>query len=134
MFNKSFITVKEEIKNENKEFNVASIKFIKRFESSSQNQKASPFQSFDTTFFGRKRTKIKLQATVDSRRKPKTRSWQRQKNVGTKSLPNCSTSLKRKQNMKEIVDTNVPSGKKVGRSMVSNTKYFTKVRSKFKDM
>ena len=50
MFGNFFKTVKEEIKNENKEFNVALIKFIKRFESFSQNQKVSAFRSFGTTF------------------------------------------------------------------------------------
>ena len=95
MFGNFFKTVKEEIKNENKEFNVALIKFIKRFESFSQNQKVSAFRSFGTTFFGRKRTKIKVQPTVVSRRKSKIGSRQRQNNVGTKSLPNRSISLKR---------------------------------------
>ena len=35
--------------------------------------------------------------------------------------------------MKEVVDMNVPSAKKTGRSMVSNKKHFTKSKSKFKD-
>ena len=114
MFDNFFKTVKEEIKYENKEFNVALIKFIKRFESFSQNQKVSAFQSFGATFFGRKRTKIKVQLTAVSRRKSKIGSRQRQNNVGTKSLPNRSISLKRKRNMKEIVNMNVPSAKKAG--------------------
>ena len=38
MFDNFFETVMEEIKNENKELNVALIKFIKRFESFSQTQ------------------------------------------------------------------------------------------------
>ena len=127
-----FKTAKEEIKNINKQFNVAFIKFIKRFESFSQNQKVSAFQSFDATFSFGKRSKIKVQPTAVSKRKSKIGSWQRQSNVGTKSLPNRPISLKRKHNMKEIVDINVPSAKKVGQSMVSNTKYFTKTKSKFK--
>ena len=134
MFRNFFKTVKEEMKNENKEFNVALIKYIKIFESFSQNQMVSAFQTFGTTFFGRKCTKIKAQPAAVSRRKFKLGSRQRQNNVGTKGLPNHSISLKRKHNMKEIVDMNVPSAKKAGRSMVSNTKYFTKARSKFKDI
>ena len=134
MFDNFFKTVKEEIKNENKELNVALIKFIKRFESFSQKQKVSAFQSFGTTFFRRKRTKIKVQPTAVSRKKSKISSRYRQNNVGTKCLPNRSINLKRKHNMKEIVDMNVPSAKKADRSMVSNTKYFTKTRSKFKDI
>ena len=35
--------------------------------------------------------------------------------------------------MKEVVDMNVPSAKKTGRSMVSNKKHFTKSKSEFKD-
>ena len=100
MFDNFFKTVKEKIKNENKEFNFALVKFIKRFESFSQNQKVSAFQSFGATFFGRKRTKIKVQPNAVSKKKSKIGSWQRQNNVGTKSLPNRSISLKRKHNMK----------------------------------
>ena len=134
MFGIFFKTVKE-IKNEEKELNVALIKFIKRFESFSQNQKVFAIQSFGTTFFGRKRTKIKVQPTAVSRRKSEIGSEQSQNNVGTnKSLPNRSISLKRKHNMKEIVDMNFPSAKKADRSMVSNTKYFTKARSKFREI
>ena len=134
MFDNFFKTVKEEIKNEKKEFNVALVKFIKRFESISQNQKVSAFQSFGTTFFGTKRTKIKVKPTAVSRRKSKIGCWQRQNNVRTKILPNRSISLKRKYKMKEIVDMNFLSAKKAGRSMVSNTKYFIKARSEFKDI
>ena len=36
--------------------------------------------------------------------------------------------------MKDIVDMNVPSAKKSGQSMVSNTKYYAKVKSKSKDI
>ena len=50
MFDNVFKAVKGEIKNEDKEFNVALIKFMKRFESFSQNQKVSAFQKFCTTF------------------------------------------------------------------------------------
>ena len=132
VFDNFFETVKDEIKNENKEFNVALIKFTKRFETLSQNQKDSAFQSFGTTCFGRKNTKIKVQPTAVSRRKSKIGS--RENNVRTSSLPNRSISLKRKHNMKEIFVMNVPFAKKAGRSMVSNTKYFTKARSKFKDI
>ena len=134
MFDNFFKTVKEEIKNENREFNVALVKFIKRFESFSQNQKVSAFQSFGTTFFGTKRAKIKVKPTAVSRRKSKIGCWQRQNNVRTKILPNRSISLKRKYKMKEIVDMNFLSAKKAGRSMVSNTKYFIKARSEFKDI
>ena len=112
-----FKTVKEGTKNENQELTIALIKFIKRFESFSQNQKVSAFQSFGSTFFGIKQFKIGSQ--------------QRQSNVATKSLPNRPISLKRKHNIKEIVDMNVPYAKKAGRSMVSNRKYFTKTKSKF---
>ena len=78
MFDNFAKTLKEEIKNKNKEFNVALIKFIKRFESFSQNQKVFAIQSFGTTFFGRKSTKIKVQPTAVSRRKSKMGSQQRQ--------------------------------------------------------
>ena len=78
--------------------------------------------------------KIKVQPTAVSRRKSKIGSRQRQSNVGTKGLPNHPISLKRKQSMKQIVDMNVLSAKKAGRSMVSNTKYFTKTKPKSKDM
>ena len=81
MFDNFFKTVKEEIKIENKEFGVALIKVIKRFESFSQNQNVSAFQSFATTSFGRKRTKIKVTPTAVSRRKSKIGSRQRQNNV-----------------------------------------------------
>ena len=128
MFDNFFKTVKEEIKNENKEFNFALIKFMRIFESFSQNQKVSAFHG--TTFFGRKCTKIKVQPTAVSRRTSTISSRKRQSNVGTKNLPNCPISLKRKDNMKEMVDMNVPSAKKTGRSRISNKKYFTKGKIK----
>ena len=73
MFDNVFKAVKGEIKNEDKEFNVALIKFMKRFESFSQNQKVSAFEKFCTTFSSRKRTKIKIQPNAVSRRKSKNR-------------------------------------------------------------
>ena len=78
--------------------------------------------------------KIKVQPTAVSRRKSKIGSRQRQSNVGTKGLPDHTISLKRKQNMKQTVDMNVLSAKKTGRSMVSNTKSFTKTKPKSKDI
>ena len=36
--------------------------------------------------------------------------------------------------MKEIIDMNIPSAEKVGRSMVSNTKYTTKTKLKSNDI
>ena len=80
-------------------------------------------------FFDRKRTKIKVQPTQVSRRKSKIGNWKRQSIVRTKSLLNHLE----KDNMKEIVDMDVSSAKKAGRSIVSNTKYFTKTKSKFRD-
>ena len=71
MFKIFFKTVKEEIKNGSKELNVALIKFLKRLESLFKNQKVFTFQSFGTTSFGRKRTKIKVQSAAVSRRKNK---------------------------------------------------------------
>ena len=72
MFDNFFETVKEEIKNENKKFNVVLMKFMKRFESFSQNQKVSAFQSFDTSFLDRKLTNFKVKPTAVSRKKLKS--------------------------------------------------------------
>ena len=118
MFEIFFKTVKEEIKNGSKKLNVTLIKFLKRLESLFQNQKVFTFQSFGTTSFGRKRTKIKVQSAAFSRRKNKIDSRQRQSNVGTKSLLNHPISLKSKNNMKENINMNVSSAKKAVRSMV----------------
>ena len=57
---------------------------------------------------------IKVQTIVISRRKPKIGSRQRESNVGTKSLPNRLIRLKRKYNIKEIIDLNISSVKKAG--------------------
>lgn len=126
MFKKFCYSVEEEIKNENKDFNSALIKFMKRYETFGNNQRVSSLQSFGTSFFGRKRSKIKVQPTAVSRRKSKIGSRQKQSNVALKSLPNRPVALKRKHSMKEIVEKNVPPAKKAGRSMISNTKYFNK--------
>ena len=72
MFDNFLETVKEEIKNENKKFNVVLMKFMKRFESFSQNQKVSAFQSFDTSFLDRKLTNFKVKPTAVSRKKLKS--------------------------------------------------------------
>ena len=78
--------------------------------------------------------KVKVETTAVSKIKSKIGSRKRQINVGTKSLPNRLISLKRKHKMKEIIDMNIPSAKKVGRSMVSNTKYTTKTKLKSNDI
>ena len=54
--------------------------------------------------------------------------------MGSKSLRNVPISLKKKHNTKEMADMNFPSAKKAGQSVVSNAKYFTKAKSKFKDL
>ena len=60
-------------------------------------------------------------------REKKTKIGRRKRlsNVGTKSLSNLPISLKRKHNMKDIVNMNVPSAKEAGQSVASNTKLFT---------
>ena len=125
MFDNFFETIKEEIKKENKKFNVVLMKFMKRFQSFSQNQKVSAFESFDTSFLDRKLTNFKVQPTAVSRKKTKIDRRKRLSNVGTKSLSNLPISLKRKHNMKDIVNMNVPSAKEAGQSVASNTKLFT---------
>ena len=119
------------MKSENKEF-VAVIKFTKRFESLHESQRISALQSFGSTFFGRKRSKINVQPTSVSRRKSKIGSRQRQSSVATKNLPILLISLKRKHSIKEVIDKNVPSAKKAGRSMNSNTKYLRRSKAESK--
>ena len=57
---------------------------------------------------------IKVQPIVISRKKPKIGSRQRESNVETKSVPNRLIRLKRKYNIKEIIDLNILSVKKAG--------------------
>ena len=69
---------------------------------------------------------MKVQPTAVSRRKSKIGSRQKQSTVKTKMLPNRPESVKRKHNISDIVDLNIPLTKKAGRSMIRNTKYFKK--------
>lgn len=117
-------SVRTNIRNENEEFNNSLMKFIKRYEKSSETQRVAGLQNFGTIFTGKTRRKIHVQPTAVSRRKSKIGSRQKQSNVKTKNLPNRSVSFKRKHNISDIIDQNVPSAKKAGRSMISNTKYF----------
>ena len=94
MFDNFFETVKEEIKNENKKFNVVLMKFMKRFESFSQNQKVSAFQSFDTSFLDWKLCEFQSTTYRSFEKKTKIGRRKRLSNVGTKSLSNLSISLK----------------------------------------
>ena len=94
MFDNVFKAVKGEIKNEDKEFNVALIKFTKRFESFSQNQKVSAFQKILPHFSVENVQRSRYNLTRFQEENIKIGSRQRPSNVGTKRLPNRPISLK----------------------------------------
>ena len=52
--------------------------------------------------------------------------WQKQSNVKPKNLPSRHVRFKRKHNITGIINQNVQSAKKAGRSITSNAKYFKK--------
>ena len=122
-FESFYKTVVEELHNDDKEFQKSILKFISRYEKFSHNQRKSALQSFGTVFVGKTRGKIKVQPTAVSRRKSKNGSRQKQDNAGTKSLPSRRVTVKRKHSLSQVINENVPSAKKAGRSMISNTKY-----------
>ena len=122
-FDQFYHSVVTDLQNGDGEFRKSVDKFLTRYDKFSLNQKKSALQSFGTTFIGKSRGKIKVQPTAVSRRVSKIGSRQRQSNNKTKVLPNRRITLKRKHKLSEVVDLNVPSAKKAGRSMISNTKY-----------
>ena len=105
-------------------FNKTLQKFIKLYERFTENQKITAFLNFDSIFVGKSRNRIKVQPTAVSRRKSKNGSRQKQSNVKTKTLPIRPVKTKRKYDITAVIDSNVPSAKKAGWSMVSNTKHF----------
>ena len=125
-FDKFCDSVKKMIRSDNSEFNNSLTKFMKRYDQFSESQRVSPFQNFGSIFMGKARSKIKVRPTAVSRRKSKIGSRQKQSTVKTKILANRPESFKRKHNISDIVDLNIPSAKKAGRSRISNTKYFKK--------
>ena len=120
----------EEVKKGDNEFNSSLIKFMNRYTYFTRNQKISSFHSFGSTFFGRRRSKIKVQPTAVSRRKSGRGSRNKQSTLKHRTLPNRPISLKRKHNITDAINSNVPSAKKAGRSMISNTKCFKKRTTK----
>ena len=96
---------------------------MKRYESFTENQKITAFQNFSSIFVGKPRNRIKVQPTSVSRQKLKNGSCQKQSHVKTKTVPIRPVKTKRKHDIKAAIDSNVPSAKKAGRSMVSNTKH-----------
>ena len=122
-FNLFYEDVVSKLQQGDEEYRKSILKFVSRYEKFSSNQRTSAFQSFGTVFVGKARGKIKVQPTAVSRRKSKIGSRQKQDTSITKSLPHRRITTKRKHSMTHIIDENVPSAKKAGRSMVSNTKY-----------
>ena len=122
-FDKFYDSVKKEIHSDNIEFNKSLMKFVKRYKKYSDSQRVSAFQNFGSVFIDKTRRKIQVQQTAVSRRKSKIGSRQKRSNVKTKSLPSRYVSFKRKHNITGIIDQNVSSAEKAGRSMISNTKY-----------
>lgn len=99
---------------------------MKRYESFTENQKITAFQNFSSIFVEKSRNRIKVQPTAVSRQNSKNGSCQKQSHVKTKTLPIRPVKKKRKHDIKAAIDSNVPSAKKAGRSMVSNTKHFNR--------
>ena len=94
-------------------------KFIKRYKKYNDSQRVSVFQNFDSVYIDKTSREIKVQPTAVSRRKSKFGSRQKQSKVITKKIW--------KHNVTDIIDQNVPSAKKAGRSMISNKTYFKRI-------
>ena len=88
--------------------------------------KITVFQNFGSIFAGKSGNGIKVQPTAVSHRRSKNGSRQKQSNVKTKTLPIRPVKIKRKYDITAAIDSNVPSAKKGGRSMVSNIKHFNR--------
>lgn len=123
MFDEFHHNVKEELLGGNQELRKSMEKFLGRYEKFSTNQRNSALQSFGTVFVGKSKGRIKVQPTAVSRRVSQIGSRQRQSNKRTKPLPERRITLKRKRKLAECVNLNVPSAKKAGTTMKSNTKY-----------
>ena len=92
---------------------------MKRYESFTENQKITAFQNFGSIFVRKSRNRItKVQPTAVSR--------QKQSNAKTKTLAIRPVKTERKHDITAAIDSNVPSAKKAGRSMVSNSKHFNR--------
>ena len=100
---------------------------MKRYESFTENQKITAFQNFGSIFVRKSRNRItKVQPTAVSRQKSKNGSRQKQSNAKTKTLAIRPVKTERKHDITAAIDSNVPSAKKAGRSMVSNSKHFNR--------
>ena len=97
---------------------------MKRYKKYSDSQRVSAFQNFRSFFIGKTCRKIQVQPTAVSGRKSNIAIRQKQNNAKTKHLPGRHVSFKRKHNNTGIIDQNVSSAKKAGRSMISNSEYF----------
>ena len=92
---------------------------MKRYENFTENQKITAFQNFGSIFVRKSRNRItKVQPTAVSR--------QKQSNAKTKTLAIRPVKTERKHDITAAIDSNVPSAKKAGRSMVSNSKHFNR--------
>ena len=110
-----FVVIISNLTNPYKKFK----KFIKRYKKYNDSQRVSVFQNFDSVYIDKTSREIKVQPTAVSRRKSKFGSRQKQSKVITKKIW--------KHNVTDIIDQNVPSAKKAGRSMISNKTYFKRI-------
>ena len=117
---------------ENVEFNKSLIKFEKRLSKLSDSQLNSALNQFGSSFFTRAhRGKIFTQPTAVSRRRKKIGSRRKQDTRGDShkrtlndNLPQRRTTLKRRHNISEMIDSGLPSAKKSGSlKMKTNVTY-----------
>jgi len=111
------------------EYSKAVLKFCKRYQNLNENQRKSSLHSFGGIFVRQLRSRIKVQPTAVSRRKSQINSRQKQNTTKTRNLPLRILKRKREHNISKVIMENVPSAKKAGRSMKTNTNHFMKKKT-----
>ena len=98
-----------------------------------ENQIISVLHSFGGSFISKSRRKIKVQPGSVARRKSKIGSREKQytRDSGRSlDLPAHPITTKRKHSLSNVTNSNQPSAKKAGRSMISLTKHFKSKQKK----
>ena len=144
---KAFAFLRQTVGQGNKDLDKALITFSMGVYSLGENQLISALHSFGGSFLSKSRRRMQVQPALlreegykfnlallsVARRKSKIGSRQKQDTRGygrSLDLPTRPITTKRKHSLSSVTNSNQPSAKKAGRSMISLTKHFKSKRKK----
>ena len=131
-FDKAFAFLRQKVVQGNKDRDKGLITFSKRVYFLSENQLISALHSFGGSFLSKSRRRIQVQPGSVAPRKSKIGSRKKQDTRGSGrslDLPTRPITTKRKHSLSDVTNSNQPSAKKAGRSVIRKKKRKKKKKS-----